>query len=141
MEATPCPASSCGGTWALLLGSSRVMCSSKRQIWRTVSLTSTRTSLHSPLISESLVASSQNRGICSHLKKLEHIRFSFETRRKKTLHLEKSPCLITSSLCHKLKNARKFQAKGRYFICNSCHGAYFYSFTCLQIEDEASEKL
>lgn len=55
--------------------------------------------------------------------------------------MEKSLCLITSSLCHKLKNARKFQAKGRYFIYNSCHRACFYSFTCLQIEDEASEKL
>lgn len=24
-----------------------------------------------------------------------------------------------------VKNARKFQAKGRYFTHNSCHGAYF----------------
>lgn len=50
-------------------------------------------------------------------------------------------CLITSSLCHKLKNARKFQANSRYFIYSPCHGASFYSFTCLQTEDEGLEKL
>lgn len=73
----------------------------------------------------------ERKHLLSFKNELQRIRFSFkqerEKEKKKTQNLKfwEKLCLITSSLCHKLKNARKFQAKGKYFIHNSFHEAYF----------------
>lgn len=121
--------------WALLLagwGQDGVV--SKGQTWLAVLSLSTRTPYFS-FISQNLAVSSWSKGICSYLK-MSYIVLDSAFKQKegrKNLHWGKGLCLIRSSLCHRLKNARKFQAKGRYFIYNSFHQAYFLlSSVCKQ---------
>lgn len=96
----------------------------------------------SSFLSQNLTVSSWSKTICSYLKMSYTILDSAFKKKKgrKILHWGESFCLIRSSRCHRLKKARKFQAKGRYFTHNSTPPGSLHSFTCLQTADKHQEK-